>query len=114
MFNLTHKPPSKKMFVAMVDACENLKVDNWSDIKLFVINEMKSLVTMIEWLKKMKQYDGMDAERARVHMDIIRNTMRIRLITLPGVDIILAERIMNTCYDSIRKMAFDYLGWIVI
>ena len=56
----------------------------------------------------------MTTEQARVYIDIHKNTMRTRLMTLPNITIIDAEHIINTGIDSIRKELYSQMEWVII
>lgn len=98
----------------MLEISENLQINNWNQIKPRVSNELDSFILMLEWLKDMKENREISAEQARIHIDIQKNTMRTRLMAMPGIDMLTAENLLNRSIDGIRKEIYDYLGWVVV
>jgi hypothetical protein len=98
----------------MLEVCEQHPVLNWKTIRPHAENEFRGLLLMLEWLKKMKKENDMSTELARIHVDIQKNTMRTRLMSLPDVTLINAESIINLAIDSIRKELYDEMEWVII
>ncbi len=69
---------------------------------------------MLEWINKMNRQNEMSTEQARIHIDIQKNTMRTRLMTLPNISMMDAEHIINTAIDSIRKKLYEQMDWVII
>lgn len=114
MMNLTSKSQLERMEKTMLAACEEQKIMDWNNIKPRISNELQSFTLMVKWLKEMQVKGEMDTEQARIHIDIQRNTMRTRLMAMPGIDMRTAEQILNRSIDAVRKEIFEYLGWVVV
>lgn len=114
MMNLTNKSVTTGMGKKMMQICEELNINGWQQVKPRVANELSSFILMLEWLRDMRQKNEIDAEQARIHVDIQKNTMRTRLMAMPGIDMLTAENLMNKSIDGIRKDIFEYLGWVVV
>lgn len=97
-----------------MEVCEELLVNDLNQLKPRVANEFNSFVLMLEWLRDMKQKNEINAEQARIHIDIQKNTMRTRLMSMPGIDMFAAENLLNKSIDGIRKEIYEYLGWVVV
>jgi predicted DNA-binding protein (UPF0251 family) len=108
------KPTQQKYLKKMVDSCESSRIVFWPEIKQYAEHEFKSLLLMIDWLEQMKLQEEMSTEQARIHVDIQKNTMRTRLMALPGIDMIIAEKIINSAVDSIRKELYNEADWVII
>lgn len=98
----------------MVNACEQAQFAHWQQVKPHAENEFNSLLQIIEWLWEMRKKNEMSTEQARIHIDIQKNTMRTRLMTLPLVSMVEAEQIINTAIDSIRKDLYAKTDWVII
>ncbi len=98
----------------MTNACEKMSISHWESIKPYAEHEFKGLLMKLEWINQMKRQKEMTTEQARVYIDIHKNTMRTRLMTLPNITIIDAEHIINTGIDSIRKELYSQMEWVII
>ena len=49
----------------------------------------------------MQEQQLFTKEKARIHKNIQRTTMRIKLVALPEIDILTAEHLLNNCVDAI-------------
>jgi len=114
-YSLSHMNTSQTQYLsAMLDACNKAKFNNWNTIKPHAENEFNSLLQVLLWLAKMRQNDEITTEQARIHVDIQKNTMRTRLMTLPSVTMVDAEHIINTAIDSIRTDFYTQMDWVII
>lgn len=112
--NLGARPAIEKIEKSMVTACENMQLRNWNELKARINNELQSFTLMLKWLKDMREKGEIGPEQARIHIDIQRNTMRTRLMAMPGMDMLMAENLLNVAIDAVRKDIYDYLGWVVV
>lgn len=114
MMNLNPKSLNERMDKTMIQVCDELNINNWPVLKPRVVNEIQSFTLMIRWLKEMREKGEMDAEQARIHIDIQKTTMRTRLMAMPGIEMRVAENILNASIDAVRKDIYEYLGWVVV
>jgi ERCC4-type nuclease len=98
----------------MLNACEKMTIQQWDLIKPHAEHEFRGLLMMLEWTNTMNRQREMTTEHARIHIDIHKNTMRTRLMSLPNITMIDAEHIINTAIDSIRKQLYDRMDWVII
>jgi hypothetical protein len=98
----------------MIKACIEARFANWTAIQPHAENEFNSLLLILQWLTEMRKKGEMTTEQARIHIDIQKNTMRTRLMTLPSVSMVEAEHIINTGIDSIRKDLYAKIDWVII
>lgn len=98
----------------MLDACRTMHIPQWDSIKPHAEHEFEGLLIKLNWIKEMKQQKEITTEQARIHIDIQKNTMRTRLMTLPNLTMIDAEHIINTAIDSIRQQLYEETEWIII
>lgn len=98
----------------MLRACEEQQIEQWQNIKAHAENELRSLLLMIEWLAEMKTAGEISTEQARIHIDIQKNTMRTRLMSLPGISMVAAEHLINNAIDSVRKDLYEEIGWVIV
>lgn len=98
----------------MLRSCENENIKQWNILKPHVENELRSLLLMIEWLIQMKSAGEINTEQARIHIDIQKNSMRTRLMSLPGVSMIESEHLINNAIDSVRKELYNQIEWIIL
>lgn len=98
----------------MLNACEKIAIPHWEQIKPHAEHEFRGLLMMLEWINKMNRQQEMTTEQARIHIDIHKNTMRTRLMSLPNITMMDAEHTINTGIDSIRKQLYDKMDWVII
>lgn len=98
----------------MLNGCDFAQIPHWEMIRPHAENEFRGLILIIKWLSNNRKEHSMSIEQARIHIDIHKNTMRTRLMALPGIDMIIAENIMNTAIDSIRKELYTEMDWVII
>jgi hypothetical protein len=108
------KTNETKHLSAMMMTCEQAHFAHWQTIKPQAENEFRGLLLMLDWIKDMKLKNAITTEQARIHIDIHKNTMRTRLMSLPDVSMTDAEHIINSAIDSIRKDIYDKLDWVII
>lgn len=94
---------------------ECIKLNNgFLSNEFLVKSELDSFILMLKWLRSMKDASEITIEQARIHVDIQKSTMRARLMVMPGMDMLSAEKLLNQAFDSVRREVFNYLEWIVI
>jgi hypothetical protein len=98
----------------MLDACSRANFVHWTTIRPHAENEFNSLLQILNWLSEMRNKNEMTTEEARIYIDIQKNTMRTRLMSLPLVNMVEAEQIINTSIDSIRKDLYTNMDWVII
>jgi hypothetical protein len=103
-----------KYLQTMLNACNQAQFTHWPTIKPHAENEFNSLLQILDWLGEMRKKEEMSTEQARIYIDIQKNTMRTRLMTLPHVTMVDAEHIINTGIDSIRKDLYTKMEWVII
>ena len=114
-YSLNHMHTTQAQYLlAMLDACNKAQFSNWNTIKPHAENEFNSLLQILLWLAKKRQNDEITTEQARIHVDIQKNTMRTRLMTLHSVSMVEAEHIINTAIDSIRTDFYTEMDWVII
>jgi hypothetical protein len=107
------KEPSAYI-IRMLQACENTEIPGWDTVKPHAENEFRGLLLMLDWLNKMQRDSEMSPTLARIHVDIQKNTMRTRLMALPGITLVLAEQIITGGIDSIRKDLYAEMEQVII
>ena len=98
----------------MLESCKQTQFVHWQLIKPHAEIEFKSLLLTLNWLNEMKLKQEMSTEQARIHIDILKTTMRTRIMALPQVGMIEADQIINTAIDSIRKDIYKQMDWVII
>lgn len=98
----------------MLDACDKADFAYWHNIKPHAETEFNSLLQILLWLARQRQNNEITTEQARIHVDIQKNTMRTRLMTLHSISMVEAEHIINTAIDSIRADFYTQMDWVII
>jgi len=93
----------------MITACEQKNFLNWEVVRPHAENEFTGLLLMLEWVGKMQKDIHMSTELARIYVDLQKNTMRNRLMSVAGVTLKDAEGIINRAIESIRKDLFEQM-----
>lgn len=76
--------------------------------------EFESLLLMLAWLNEMMDKKELSVEEARIHIDIQKNTMRTRLMGLPGISLLEAEHLINEGVDAIRSEIYSEVRNVII
>jgi hypothetical protein len=115
MIAFTHMNHTQAQYLStMVNACSKAQFNNWDSTRPHAENEFNSLLQILLWLAEMRKSNEMTTEQARIRVDIQKNTMRTRLMTLPSVGMVDAEHIINTGIDSIRTDFYTHMDWVII
>jgi hypothetical protein len=97
----------KSYMSCMISACEQKNILNWEVVRPHAENEFLGLLLMLEWVGKKQKDIHMSTELARIYIDMQKNTMRNRLMSLAGLTLKDAESIIARAVDSIRKDFYE-------
>ncbi len=76
--------------------------------------ELESLLLMLIWLNDMMEKKELSIEEARIHVDIQKNTMRTRLMTLRGMSLLESEHLINAAVDAVRPEIYSEVKNVII
>lgn len=98
----------------MLQASNTRNLEGWGRFKPTIENELLCLLLMLEWLVKMRSTGEMNTEQALIHIDIQKNTMRMRLISILDFSVEEADNTINNAIDCVRKELCTKMDWNIL
>ncbi|WP_316738778.1 hypothetical protein [Pedobacter aquatilis] len=98
----------------MLDALKGSFKKDWAEVKPYAEKETRAFAENLKLIALLKLEGKIDEERARLHIDIQKNSMRIVFLTIEGLGILAVENAINAAIDVVRNTVNTALGWAIL
>jgi len=98
----------------MVGAIKGSLSKDWAEAKPYAEKESKAFAENIKLIAKLKLEGKINEEKAKLHIEIQKNSMRIVLLAIEGLGILAVENAINAALDVIRSTVNTALGWTIL
>jgi len=86
----------------------------WKEVKPYAETEFKSFIENLILIEKLKIEGKMTEEKALLHIDMQKNSMRMVFLTIEGLGILAVQNAINSVIDVIRTTVNTALGWTIL
>jgi len=94
----------------MLKAAKIVLKSRWPLAKEYATNEFKQITDTIVYIQTEVNHGRMTQETAKSHLDGQKNTTKMVLLTLEGLDLLVAEAAINAALNAVRGMVNKALG----
>ncbi len=98
----------------MLKAAKPVLINQWSETKAYAEMEFKKIAISIAAIEKMKLEQIITEEKARLQLDIQKNSARTVLLTIEGLGIIAVERSINAALGAVKDVVNKAIGWSLL
>ena len=98
----------------MARYAEGVLTEKWPEIEDYAEMECKSFAENIAMIERMKLSGKITEEKARLHLEIQKNSARMVLLTVEGLGILAVEQAINAALGVIRDTVNSALGWTLL
>lgn len=103
-----------KLAQDMLSAAKGVLTEKWPEIEDYAEMECKSFAENIAMIERMKLSGKITEEKARLHLEIQKNSARMVLLTVEGLGILAVEQAINAALGVIRDTVNSTLGWTLL
>lgn len=91
-----------ELLTNMLNAAKGSLEDKWPEAKGYAESEFKKIGESILFIQKEAAAGRMSQEKAKLHMDIQKNSTKMVLLTLDGLGILAVEAAINAALAVIK------------
>lgn len=100
-----------QLISAMVGAAQGALADDWPEARDYAESEFRKFADTLELIASMTAQGKMTPERARLHIDFQKSSMRAVLLTLEGLGVLAVENAINAAIGVVRDTVNTALGF---
>ena len=104
----------EKLLQDMLGAAKVVLQKHWKEAGPFAEQQFRSLNQNIQLIAELKLRGEITEEKARLHLNIQKNSMQIVLLTIEGLGILAVEAAINAAIDVIKSTVNTALGWTIL
>jgi len=82
----------------------------FKEAKPFAKQQFKELLENIKMIAKMKLDGTLSMEKAKLHIEIQKNSMRIVLLTIEGLGLVAVENAINAAISVVKSTVNSAIG----
>ena len=105
---------ASKLAKQMLAAAKGEVAEKWPDVKLYADAEARKLAQTLVMIEKLKVSGKITKKQADILLDMQKQTSRVVLLTIEGLNLLAAEAAINAAIKSIRDAVNDAIGWKLI
>lgn len=98
----------------MLKAAEGALKEKWPDAKYYAESEFKKIGESIVFIQKEVLAGRMTEDRARLHMEIQKNAVRMVLLTIEGLGILAVEAAINAALAVLKETVNTALDFALL
>ncbi len=98
----------------MLTAAKGPLSASWKEAKPYAESEFKAFAENIRLIEKLKLEGTIDEERARLHINIQKNSIQIVLLSIEGIGILAVENAINAAISVIQNTVNRAIGWSIL
>ena len=98
----------------MLKAAEGAFKEKWPDAKYYAESEFKKIGESIVFIQKEVLAGRMTEDRARLHMEIQKNAVRMVLLTIEGLGILAVEAAINAALAVLKETVNTALDFALL
>lgn len=83
-------------------AAERVFAERWSEVKPYAEPELAKLGDVIAMICAQRSLGQIRVEKARMHLEMQKNTARCALFTIEGLSVLTVEEALNSALDAVK------------
>ena len=95
----------------MIDAARGALTDDWPEVRDYAESELRKFTEALTLIERMTAHGSMSPERARLHIDFQKSSMRAVLLTVQGLGVLAVENAINAAIDAVKDTVNTALGF---
>jgi len=103
-----------QLAASMLKAAQGALVHKWPEAKDYAANEFVKIGQTIAFIESQRAQGGMSEEKAKLHLEMQKNSAKIMLLTLDGLGILVVEAAINAALDVVRTTVNSAIGFVLI
>ena len=98
----------------MLSAAGGVLQNSWSEAKDYAETEFRKTAETLALIAKLYEEGTISEERARLHLEFQKSSMKTVLLTIEGLGIIAVERAINAALGVAKDTVNTALGFTLI
>ena len=86
----------------MSTAAEQVFAERWPEVKAYAEPELAKIGELIAMICAQHALGQIRAEKARMHLEMQKNTARCALFTIEGLSVLTVEAALNSALDAVK------------
>lgn len=103
-----------KLLEDMLNAAKGEFNNYWKEVKPYAETEFKSFVENLALIGRLKLQGKMTEEKALIHIDMQKNSMRMVFLTIEGLGLLTIQNAINAVIDVIKSTVNTAIGWTIL
>ncbi|MBN2486152.1 MAG: hypothetical protein JXB34_09280 [Bacteroidales bacterium] len=102
---------TKKITADMLNAAKTVLKKHWKETKPYAEQQFKTFAQNIQLIASLKLRGEITEEKAKLHLNIQRNSIQIVLLTIEGLGLLAVEEAINAAIDVVKGTVNTAIGW---
>ena len=98
----------------MLNASKSALKKHWKEAEPYAEQQFKSFLQNIQMISDLKLRGEISEEKARLQMNIQKNSMQIVFLTIEGLGILAVEAAINAALDVVKGTVNTAIGWTIL
>lgn len=98
----------------MLGAASQVFSKKWPDVKDYAEEEFKKFSRNIVEIERMKFEGKITEEKAKLQMEIQKNSIKTVLLAVKGIGMVTTEQAINAAIDVVRNTVNTTIGWKIL
>lgn len=103
-----------KLLNDMLQEASKILTGYWDETKPYAEKEFKAFLENISLIEKLKLEGKISEERAKLHISMQKNAIRMVLLTIEGLGAIAVENALNAALGIVRDTINTAIGWTLL
>lgn len=103
-----------QLVASMLQAAQAVLAQKWPEAKDYAESEFKKIGEAIAFIEAQRALNLMSDEKARLHLEMQKNTAKTMMLTLEGLGLLAVEAAVNAALDAVKKAVNTTLGFVLL
>lgn len=103
-----------QLVASMLQAAQGVLAQKWPEAKDYVESEFKKIGEAIAFIEAQRALNRMSNEKARLQLEMQKNTTKVMLLTGKGLGTLAVEDAINAALDVIKSTVNTALGFVLL
>jgi hypothetical protein len=104
----------QSMVGSMMGAAMGVFKTNWNIVKPYAENELLKFAQDLLLIESLNASHQITPERAKLHVEMQKNSMRAVLLAIEGIGILTVEEAINAAFSVVSQTVNKSLGFVLL
>jgi len=103
-----------QLVTSMLQAAQGVLAHKWPDARDYAEAEFRRIGEAIAFIEGQRALNAISEDRARMHLEMQKNTASSVLLTLEGLSALAVEIAINAALDVVKSTVNTAVGFVLI